>query len=165
MKKHIDHIAFRVKDVNRAVKHYTDIHNFKIMQEMDLKILGSKVKSFVLRQGDVKPYIFISEGFGSNNIVKEWVKEHGNAMHHIAYIVDDIRKEVSRLKHEGIKFTTPDIIGSYKFSQIFSVPNKETGLIHEIIERNSRDAFFAEQNVEQLINSTKKYSHLKLSHD
>lgn len=165
MQMHIDHIAFRVDDLEKAIQRYVNIHDFKVIQKLDLNILGGQVRAAVLRQGHAKPYIFVSQGLNQKNVVSQWVKEHGNAMHHIAYIVDDIRKEVRRLKAKNIKFTTPGIIGQSPFQQIFSIPDKSTGVIHEVIQRDAADAFFAEKNVEKLINSTSKYSHHKFSHD
>jgi 4-hydroxyphenylpyruvate dioxygenase-like putative hemolysin len=35
-------------------------------------------------------------------------KQHGNALHHIAYAVDDIKAEVAEMKRKGIPFTTDD---------------------------------------------------------
>jgi len=101
--------------------------------------------------------VFISEGVGDGGVVKEWVKQHGNALHHIAYAVDDIKKEVAAMKTKGIEFTTEEVLDSEELTQIFTKPAPETGIIHEIIQRKGSKSFSV-NNVKRLMASTKDLS-------
>jgi 4-hydroxyphenylpyruvate dioxygenase-like putative hemolysin len=87
-------------------------------------------------------------------VVKEWVKQHGNALHHIAYSVENIHKEVAEMKARGVEFTTPEVLESEELLQIFTKPAPETGIIHEIIQRKGNKSFSA-TNVKRLMASTK----------
>jgi len=87
-------------------------------------------------------------------VVKEWVKQHGNALHHIAYAVHDIKTEVADMKSKGIPFTTDEILESEELLQIFTKPAPETGVIHEIIQRKGTKSF-STTNIKRLMASTK----------
>src|SRR5689334_18188004 len=89
--KHIDHIAFRVKDLEKAVKFYTEVMDFKVTDRFFIDFDdNTKARCAALQASDGNGIsIFLSEGEGDGGVVKEWVKQHGNALHHIAYAVDD----------------------------------------------------------------------------
>lgn len=154
--KHIDHIAFRVSDLEKAVTFYTDVMGFQVTDRFMIDFDdNTKARCAALRAADGKGIsIFISEGTGDGGVVKEWVKTHGNALHHIAYAVEDIRSEVAEMRKHGIDFTTSEILESEELLQIFSKPAPETGVIHEIIQRKGEKSF-STTNIKRLMASTK----------
>ncbi len=154
--KHIDHIAFRVDDLEEAVKFYTNVMNFKVTDRFFIDFDDqTKARCAALQASDGKGIsIFLSEGEGNGGVVKEWVKKHGNGLHHIAYAVDDIKTEVAEMKRKGIPFTTEDILESDELLQIFTQPAPETGVIHEIIQRKGSKSF-STSNIKRLMASTR----------
>ena len=153
--KRLDHIAFRVADMNPVVDFYTSTLSFKIVQELTLDFAGSKALSTVLHLPGNPFYIFVDQGMDSGNIITKWVEQYGSGLHHMAYLVDDIHAAAEQLKKQGMKFTTDEIIdtgGGLK--QLFSLPNPMTGILTEIIEREKEGIFFVQENVVQLIKST-----------
>jgi len=154
--KHIDHIAFRVADLEKAVKFYTEVMDFEVTDRFFIDFDdNTKARCAALKAKDGQGIaVFISEGVGEGGVVKEWVKQHGNALHHIAYAVDDIKKEVADMKGQGIQFTTEDVLDSEELTQIFTKPAPETGIIHEIIQRKGSKSFSV-NNVKRLMASTK----------
>lgn len=154
--KHIDHIAFRVADLEQAVEFYTKVIGFVVTDRFMIDFDdGTKARCAALRAADAQGIsIFISEGVGDGGVVKEWVKAHGNALHHIAYSVSDIQSEVAAMRSHGIAFTTPEILESEELLQIFTKPAPETGVIHEIIQRKG-DKSFSTTNIKRLMASTK----------
>ena len=159
--KHIDHIAFRVSDLEKAIKFYTEVMDFKITDRFFIDFEdNTKARCAALQAADGKGIsIFLSEGEGEGGVVKEWVKQHGNALHHIAYAVDDIKSEVAEMKKKGVPFTTDEILESEELLQIFSKPAPETGILHEIIQRKGTKSFSV-ANVKRLMASTKDLSAL-----
>lgn len=154
--KHIDHIAFRVSDLEKAVKFYTETMAFEVTDRFFIDFDdGTKARCAALKARDGQGIsIFISEGVGEGGVVKEWVKQHGNALHHIAYAVDDIKNEVAEMKANGVQFTTEDVLDSEELTQIFTKPSPETGIIHEIIQRKGNKSFSV-NNVKRLMASTR----------
>jgi len=154
--KHIDHIAFRVADLEKAVKFYTEVMDFEVTDRFFIDFEdNTKARCAALKAKDGQGIsVFLSEGEGEGGVVKEWVKQHGNALHHIAYAVDDIKKEVAEMKAKKIQFTTEDVLDSEELTQIFTKPAPETGIIHEIIQRKGSKSFSV-TNVKRLMASTK----------
>jgi methylmalonyl-CoA/ethylmalonyl-CoA epimerase len=157
--RQLDHIAFRVGDVRPVVDFYKSVMGFQIVQEMTLDFVGTRAVSRVLGLPGSRFYIFIDQGLDTDNIITKWVAQHGNGLHHIAYLVDDIQTAEDRLRKQGMKFTTDHAVdtgGGLK--QLFSLPNPDTGIITEIIEHQREDVFFVQENVIQLIKSTEGLS-------
>ena len=153
--KRLDHIAFRVSDLEPVVEFYTSTLGFTIVQEMTLDFGGTKALSKVLNLPGSPFYIFVDQGLDPGNIISRWVGRYGSGLHHMAYLVDDIHKAEVSLRKAGLKFTTDTVIdtgGGLK--QLFSLPNPVTGVLTEIIERYKEGVFFVQDNVIQLIKST-----------
>ncbi len=157
--KRIDHIAFRVADLDKAVRFYTDVMGFHVTDRFSIDFEDhTTARCAALKGPDENGVsIFVSEGIGEGGVVQEWVKQHGNSLHHIAYSVDDIRSEVAEMRANGVDFTTDDVLESEELLQIFSQPVPETGVIHEIIQRKGNKSFSAE-NVKRLMASTQSLS-------
>ena len=155
MLNRLDHVAFRVADVDPVVELYTKKLGYKIVQSMELDFDGSKAKSHVLNLPGQPFYIFVDQGLDADNIITKWVQKYGNRMHHMAYLVDDIYATSRHLIEQGMAFTSDEVIdtgGGLK--QLFTLPHPETGLITEIIQRDVKDLFFVQGNVLELIRST-----------
>jgi len=153
----LDHIAFRVADVKPVVTHFTELMGFEVVQEMELDLGGSKAISRVLNLPNTPFYVFVDQGLDWDNIITQWVKKYGSGLHHTAYLVDDIEKVSQELRSNGLQFTTDKVVdtgGGLK--QLFTLPEPETGLITEIIQRDRDDVFFVQENVLELIRSTEK---------
>lgn len=157
MLKRLDHIAFRVKDIQPVVDFYTSTLGFKVVQKMEMDLGGTKACSNVLNLSGAHFYIFVDQGLDEDNIISRWVRKNGNGLHHMAYLVEDIFEAADGLKKQGMTFTTDEVVdtgGGLK--QLFTLPNPDTGLITEIIQREQEDIFFVQENVIQLIQSTEK---------
>lgn len=151
----LDHIAFRVKDIEPVVNFYTSTMGFKVVQEMEMDFGGSIAKSKVLNLPGNPFFIFVDMGLDENNIITKWVAKYGNRLHHMAYLTEDIYTTFEHMKNNGIKFTTNEVVdtgGGLK--QLFTLPNPDTGLLTEIIQREKDDIFFVQGNVIKLIEST-----------
>lgn len=156
MKARIDHIAFRVEDLEKAIRFYTEVMGCALADRFYIDFEdGTKARCAALDAGSIQ--IFLSEGVGEGGVVKEWVKKHGNALHHIAYAVDDLPTAVEEVRKMGVEFLSEKQIENDDLIQIFSKPIPETGVIHELIQRKHPGAKgFATENVKQLMDSTRE---------
>jgi hypothetical protein len=98
------------------------------------------------------PEIFVSDG-NKNSIVYDWVVKKGPGIHHLAYEVESVADTMILWKIEGIEFTTDQPLRCPGLVQAFTKPNPVTGIIYEIIERETQG--FCKDNVRDLMNSTK----------
>ena len=155
MLKRLDHIAFRVTDIKPVVDFYTSTLGFRIVQEMVMDFGGSRALSNVLNLPGTPFAIFVDQGLAEDNVITRWVEKNGNGLHHMAYLVNDIERAADVLRSRGMTFTTDEVVdagGGLK--QLFTLPNPDTGLITEIIQRDKEGVFFVQENVIQLIQST-----------
>jgi methylmalonyl-CoA/ethylmalonyl-CoA epimerase len=155
VKATIDHIAFRVEDLEKAIAFYTEVMGCTVADRFFVDFEdGTKARCAALDAGSIQ--IFVSEGIGEEGVVKKWVKQHGNNLHHVAYAVDDLKGFVEGARKAGIRFTTEEPIENADLIQMFTKPNPETGIIHELIERKHEGAKgFATENVKKLMDSTR----------
>ena len=172
----LDHIAFRTHDRIKAANELNKTLGYKIspnLQEgFDIQFEdGTSAKCLVLEPPEndstsksriiehafgatfhSAPEIFVSDG-DENSIVSNWVKSNGPGVHHLAYEVDSVEETMNLWKKEGIEFTTDQPLKCPGLVQAFTKPNLHTGIIIEIIERESQG--FCKDNVKDLMESTK----------
>jgi methylmalonyl-CoA/ethylmalonyl-CoA epimerase len=151
----LDHIAFRVHDIDSVVEFHTKTLGYTMVQEMTLDFGGTRAMSRVLNLPGTSFYTFVDQGLDPDNVVSKWVAKYGSGLHHMAYLVDDIGTAAETLRDRGMAFTTDHVIdtgGGLK--QLFSLPHPVTRVITEIIQREKDDVFFVQENVIELIRST-----------
>jgi methylmalonyl-CoA/ethylmalonyl-CoA epimerase len=150
----IDHIAFRVEDLKKALDFFIGVMGLTVADTFEIRFDdGTSANCAALEAGSIQ--IFVSEGIGEGGVVKEWVKKHGNALHHIAYRVEDINTTVDRMRSHGVQFLSDGVLEDSNLLQIFTKPVDETGIIHEIIQRKGNKSF-STANVKRLMDSTRE---------
>ena len=95
--KKIEHIGIAVKDLMAANKLYSKLLNtspYKI-EEVD----SENVNTSFFQIGESK--IELLEGTSSDSPISKFIEKKGEGIHHIAFEVDDIEKEIKRLTKEG----------------------------------------------------------------
>jgi len=95
----IEHIGIAVKNLEEANENYQRLlggaHN--IVE----KVESEKVNTAFFLSGPSK--IELLESSDPNGVIAKFIERKGEGIHHIAFAVDDIRKEMQRLKAEGFQ--------------------------------------------------------------
>ncbi len=156
----LDHIAYRVKKGERrrfidelmnTIPPYREFKNFKV--------LNANAITTCIQLHETLPVIVISEGITDDSVVEQYCQKFGSRVHHLAFLVKDIRRVVDVQKQRRIDFTTEKIIGSEEegILQIFTTPTETTNHIIEYIQRfGDFDGFFTPSNIAELMQSTEK---------
>ena len=86
--------------------------------------------------GDSK--IELLEATSNESAIAKFIAKKGEGVHHIAFAVDDIKKEVSRLEKEGFEVLNPEPkIGADNKWVVFLHPKSSNGVLVELCqERN-----------------------------
>ena len=152
----LDHIAYRVRDRRETAQFFINTMKYKIETEFKIDFEdGTNADCIVLQSKDL-PELFISDG-KVGSIVDDWVEERkGGGVHHLAYHVDDVEKTMNEWKGKGYgEFLTekPLVCEEPKITQVFTEPSELTGVIYELIKRDSQG--FCEKNTKKLMESTK----------
>jgi catechol 2,3-dioxygenase-like lactoylglutathione lyase family enzyme len=177
----LDHIAYRVKDRQLAADFFFTTLGYtksaEIPEGFDIQFEdGTFAKCLVLEPPETNfttvtgsgriledltygefhsaPEIFVSDG-SENSVVYNWVENHGPGIHHLAYEVGSVSEMMKCWQGKGIQFTTSEPLSCPGLVQAFTVPDPITGIIYEIIERESQG--FCKENVKDLMESTNGY--------
>ena len=94
---HIDHIGIAVKDLKEATKTYekllnTECYKTEVVEEQ-------KVDTAFFKTGESK--VELLGATSPDSVIAKYVEKQGEGMHHVAFEVDDIHAEITRLKEEG----------------------------------------------------------------
>ena len=93
----IEHIGIAVKDLeksNRLFKSLFGETHYKIEE-----VASEGVKTSFFKSGPNK--IELLEATRSDSPIAKFIAKKGEGIHHIAFAVDDIKAEITRLKKEG----------------------------------------------------------------
>ncbi|TVZ56656.1 methylmalonyl-CoA epimerase [Lutibacter sp. Hel_I_33_5] len=97
MIKKIEHIGIAVKDLEKSNQLFASLFgkpHYKIEE-----VLSEGVKTSFFKNGPNK--IELLEATNPNSPIAKFIEKKGEGIHHIAFTVTDIKKEIKRLKKEG----------------------------------------------------------------
>lgn len=93
----IEHIGIAVSSLEEAIPRFEKILGtpcYKMEQ-----VESEKVNTAFFKIGESK--IELLESVDPNGVIAKFIAKRGEGLHHTAYEVDDIEKEMSRLQKEG----------------------------------------------------------------
>ncbi len=97
--KKIEHIGIAVNNIKEATKTYELLLNKKAYKEEEVASEG--VKTVFFETGESK--IELLGATSSSSPIAKYLEKKGEGIHHIAFAVDDIDKEIKRLENEGFQ--------------------------------------------------------------
>lgn len=98
--KKVEHIGIAVKSLSSSIALYTKILNTHCYKTEEVE--SEKVKTAFFISGQTK--IELLESSESDGVIARFIERKGEGMHHIAFEVEDIEKEIARLQDEGFNF-------------------------------------------------------------
>lgn len=94
---HIDHVGIAVRDLEKAIETYEKILNTPCYKREAVK--GEKVDTAFFNTGQSK--VELLGGTSPDSVINTFIEKRGEGIHHVAFEVEDIEKEMKRLKDEG----------------------------------------------------------------
>ena len=104
MLRKIEHIGIAVKSLENSSKLFEKLFGFKSYKLEEVPSESVNTEFFLL--GDSK--IELLEASDANSPIAKFIEKKGEGVHHIAYDVEDIRKEMARLEAEGFELLNKD---------------------------------------------------------
>ena len=128
----IDHIGIAVKDVEEAVKIYTDSLGLAVE---DIEIVAHRhIKVAIIPVGENR--IELIQPMSPDIKLVKFLKEKGEGLHHLALQVDDIDQELEALKSKGVPLLDREPgIGTHQRRVAFLDP-EATKIRLELSEKN-----------------------------
>lgn len=97
MLKKIDHIAIAVKDIESAERFFTA--NYNLVASSKDTIGDTKVCFFKI--GDT--CLELVQSVTQDGIISKHIEKEGEGIHHIAFVVEDIKASIEKVKSKKIK--------------------------------------------------------------
>jgi methylmalonyl-CoA/ethylmalonyl-CoA epimerase len=98
----VEHIGIAVKKLADSIPLFEKLLNDPCYKTEEVE--SEKVMTAFFRQGENK--IELLESVNSDGVIARFIEKKGEGLHHIAFEVADIEKEMERLKKEGFVLLT-----------------------------------------------------------
>lgn len=132
----IDQISFAVENVDEAVPRYTAMFGgpftvFDVEQEVTYRgePTTTSLRLGFGRSGDVE--VELVEVVSGEWPTLDWLREHGEGLHHLRYRVDDVDRTVADLERAGCQVT---LASTGSFSYAYLETPQLNGMTIEILQ-------------------------------
>lgn len=127
----IEHIGIAVKDMTASKKLFSSLLNQEPYKEEAVE--SEFVNTVFFKTGESK--IELLEATNADSPIAKYLDKKGEGIHHIAFSINDIYKEIERLKKEGFIFLneTPKQGADNKLV-IFLHPKSSNGVLIELCQ-------------------------------
>ncbi|MGG1948156.1 VOC family protein [Trinickia sp. NRRL B-1857] len=142
----IDHIALAVRDLETAVRLFTNVLGFTLVRRRTVKGARTGMVAAELESGSTK--FVLCQGTEPESQVSRLVAAHGPGVAHIALEVDDVAHTVKTLTARGMRFDT-SVINGPGLTQAFTARDPNTGMSFELIKRHGEEGF-VDSNIQSL---------------
>ncbi|HAT63894.1 MAG TPA: methylmalonyl-CoA epimerase [Flavobacteriaceae bacterium] len=131
----IEHLGIAVKDIEQANKLYESLLGYTHYKTEAVESEGVITSFF--KSGESK--IELLEATNEESPIAKFIEKKGEGIHHIAFSVDNIKKEVARLKGEGFTILNEEPKkGADNKWVVFLHPKSTGGVLIELCqERNN----------------------------
>jgi methylmalonyl-CoA/ethylmalonyl-CoA epimerase len=126
----IDHLGIAVKNLDEALKIYSDA-------------LGLKPEAFETREEAKIKMAFIPVGESDielmepiDGVVAKFIAERGEGIHHVCFRVSNIEEALKKLKDKGVRLVDEKPrVGARQSKMAFIHPKATAGTLIELVER------------------------------
>lgn len=131
--KQIDHIGIAVHHTEDAIQLYNAILNTEPFHQEILEY--QQVKATFYQIGPTK--IEILEAISPDSAIAKFLTKNKPGIHHVAFLVDDIEKEIERMVAEGFQpLTEKPYPGALNKLVFFFHPRTTGGALIELCQEN-----------------------------
>ena len=100
----VEHIGIAVKELAAAEKMFASLFNTAPYKRETVDSENVATSFFKINQTKIE----LLEATHSDSVIAKFIEKKGEGFHHIAFEVDDIRAEMTRLQNEGFTLLSPD---------------------------------------------------------
>lgn len=128
----IDHLGMAVHSIARARIFYEKVLGLSL-ERME-EVTSQKVRTAFFTVGDT--HIELLEPTGPDSPIARFLEKHGEGMHHIGYLCDDIEQELDRARENGCQLINDQPIAGAGGKRIaFLHPKSTHGVLTEICSK------------------------------
>lgn len=128
--KKIDHIGIAVKQLSVSILLFEKLLNTHCYKTEEVN--SEQTNTAFFKTGESK--IELLESLSPSSVINKFIEKKGEGMHHIAFEVDDIEKEMKRLAEEGFSLINENpIAGADNKMVCFLHPKNTNGVLIELV--------------------------------
>lgn len=128
--KKIEHIGIAVKKLSESIPLFEKLLNSPCYKTEVVE--SEKVNTGFFHTGDSK--IELIEAYAPGSPIEKFIEKRGEGLHHIAFEVEDIEEEITRLKNEGFLFINESPKeGADNKMVCFLHPKQTNGILIELV--------------------------------
>lgn len=128
--KKIDHIGVAVKELSVSIPLFEKLLNTPCYKTEAVD--SEQTNTAFFKSGDSK--IELLEALLPESVINKFIEKKGEGMHHIAFEVDDIEKEMKRLENEGFRLINKEPKpGADNKLVCFLHPKETNGVLIELV--------------------------------
>ena len=131
MLKKIDHIAIAVKNIDEVLKVWVDV--FGVKSEHEEEILDQGVKAAAVNIGGV--HIEFVQPVKPDTGIAKFVETKGDGIHHIAFEVENLEKELAALEAKGVALIDKKPRKGMAGMIAFIHPKATKGVLIELVQK------------------------------
>jgi methylmalonyl-CoA/ethylmalonyl-CoA epimerase len=131
MLKKIDHIAIAVKNIDEVLKVWGDV--FGVKSEHEEEIPDQGVKAAAVNIGGV--HIEFVQPVKPDTGIAKFVETKGDGIHHIAFEVADLEKELAALEAKGVALIDKKPRKGMAGMIAFLHPKATKGVLIELVQK------------------------------
>src|SRR4051794_21260866 len=100
--KNIEHIGIAVKDLTKSITLFEELLDTACYKTETVE--SEKVRTAFFQKRETK--VELLESFDENGVIANFINKRGEGIHHIAFEVENIEKEIGRLRSKGFDFVS-----------------------------------------------------------
>ena len=131
MIKKIEHVGIAVKDLEKSNKLFKKLLGQASYKTENVEL--ENVATSFFKIGEQK--IELLKSTSENSSISRFLERRGEGMHHLAFHVEDISKEIQRLESEGFSFVSKTPVkGADNKMIVFLHPKTTNGVLIELCQ-------------------------------
>jgi methylmalonyl-CoA/ethylmalonyl-CoA epimerase len=135
MASKIDHIGIFVKDLEKSMERFTSLLGLEVKKIEEVKVDGALDRLAFLPIGDAD--IELIHTTAETGFAADFIKAKGEAIHHIAFEVEDLDAIFERLRSQGVAFLKNQILDGSRGTRVaFFQPEEFNGIYIELVEKH-----------------------------
>jgi methylmalonyl-CoA/ethylmalonyl-CoA epimerase len=128
----IDHIGIAVESIEKSLKFYEENLQLKCTNVEYIESQRVMVAFLPLGESEIE----LLEGTDETSTIKKFIEKRGQGIHHIAFKVDSLEEEITKLKALGLTFINENpSYGAGGAKIAFLHPKSTGGVLVELCER------------------------------
>lgn len=98
---HIEHLGIAVRSIEESLPYYEEVLGMKCYAIEE--VADQKVKTAFFKVGNSNTKIELLEPTSEDSTIAKFIESKGEGIHHIAFCVDDVEKNLREVEEKGVK--------------------------------------------------------------